>query len=275
MGSTSIDTITIMIDRQKKPILVDQIMYAEVDDKRCTLTLTHQETLSFFMTIRSLKDKLPASRFIQISRSNLVALQYIHRLDDMDVILSDGTRLPYSRRQKTSIINALHSYLSAQVIAKEATNWKSKLSTEFQCLDHCPVPFFVTEAVQNTKKHYYDPIIRYANESFAEYVGLALYLLTDQSLHQILKGRAEFLANTTISIALTGETLNQPIWLPFSDVPIHYAGYRPHYGFCASFLIPIRTDWNTLLPPPSESHVICYFYLLFCKKAQKKSVLYS
>lgn len=251
MQPASVDTVSFMINRQKIHIPVDNIMYAAVEDKRCSLTLTHQQSLSFFMTIRSLKEQLPENRFIQISRSNLVSLQYIRRIDETDVILSDETKLPYSRRQKSSIVNALHHYLSAQNIAIDTSNWKSKIATEFQCLDHCPIPFFVTESIYNTNSHFYDAVICYANEAFAEQTGIALYRLIGQPLNHILKDEAAFLINTINNIALSGGTSNQPIKSVFSDIPLHYAAYRPHYGFCASILLPIRTDYEVFLPPPA------------------------
>lgn len=248
MEERALDTISLMINRQKKLILVDHIIYAAVEDKRCILTLIHQETLTLFMTIRSLKDKLPADRFIQISRSHLVSLQHIRQMDDASVILSDGTALPYSRRQKTFIVNALHSHLTSQALATETISWKAKLATEFQCLDHCPIPFFVTETLPDEKSRSYNPIIRYANEAFAEHVRIALYLLLGQSLGEVLKGENDVLIPLINNIALVGGTANRPLRSLFSDITLHYAGYRPHYGFCASFLIPIPTGFEMSAP---------------------------
>lgn len=160
-------SIRLTVDRQERTIMTNTIIYASVTDKLCKIYLTNQMQLKLFMPISALKEMLPSDGFLEISRSCLVALQYIRTVDGPNVVMTNGVRLPYSTRRRNTILHAFQQHLAQQASEQSAYMWKMDLAAEFRCFDHCPIPFFILESVSNPLTNSVDFIFQYANEAFA------------------------------------------------------------------------------------------------------------
>lgn len=119
MSETALKSIQLMVNRQERTILVRDIIYAQVEDKLCTIYLVSHPPVSVFLAIASLKAMLPKDQFLQISRNCLVALCFLQNVNANYVILTNGIFLPYSHRQKAAILHTFQKHLSTQAVEHE------------------------------------------------------------------------------------------------------------------------------------------------------------
>ncbi|MDO4307328.1 MAG: LytTR family DNA-binding domain-containing protein [Eubacteriales bacterium] len=237
MHSNQPISIRLMIDRQERTIMTNTILYAQVTDKLCKISLTDQKQVKLFMSISSLRDMLPDEGFLEISRSCLVSLQYIRTIDGPDVVMVNGVRLPYSIRRRTTILHAFQKHLAFQASQRDSYEWKLDLAMEFRCFDHCPIPFCILESVSNPLANSIDFIFRYANEAFASLQHQPLNRLINSTFSSKFPAAAGRWLPVFSRIAFQGgtadivDTLNTPL------KEMHVTCYQPHYGFCACLMV--------------------------------------
>lgn len=75
------------------------IRYIEVYDKK-SIFHTGTDTLETYMPLSVLEEQLDAAVFLRIHRSYIVNMDVALQLKDGDLLLTDGTRVPFSRRKK-------------------------------------------------------------------------------------------------------------------------------------------------------------------------------
>lgn len=75
------------------------ICYIEVYNKK-SIFHTDTDTLETYTPLSVLEEQLDGENFLRIHRSYIVNLAYAAQLEDEDVLLTDGTRVPFSRRKK-------------------------------------------------------------------------------------------------------------------------------------------------------------------------------
>ncbi len=95
----------------KKNVLVSRILYIQASGKYTKVFLTGAEEYVFSdRSIGSWKQELKADDFCMCHRSYLVHLAYVKRLQQ-EVWLSDGSRLPMSRRMERELREAYREYV--------------------------------------------------------------------------------------------------------------------------------------------------------------------
>lgn len=231
-------TINLIVGRQERTVFINTILYAEVQDKLCTIYLTRNESFSLFLPIASLMAMLPDDAFLKVSRNCVVALQYIQRIDDTNIILFNADRIPFSRRRKTVVYQTFQKYLADRKASENSTDWKLDLSAEFACFNHCPYAFFVFEVSPLAEKGTQEFHFQYANEAAAALLRIPLPRLIHTTFTESLNGaHADFL-RMVVRTALSGGyyELFRHSFRP--DQLMHIACYQPHYGFCACIFIP-------------------------------------
>ncbi len=95
------DTITLMIDRKPRDIVLQQIVYIQADNKRC-LIHTCDETLSTRMPIDQLEYMLSDPCFCRCHRGYIVNFNHVCQADK-DFIMTNGDKV-YIRQNETSQI---------------------------------------------------------------------------------------------------------------------------------------------------------------------------
>ncbi|MCC8050073.1 MAG: LytTR family transcriptional regulator DNA-binding domain-containing protein [Clostridiales bacterium] len=230
-------TIRLMINRKERVIPIDNIIYAEVTDKLCTIIRKEAAPLQLFLTIASLKAMLPSHQFLQISRSCLVSLKYFQNLDDSCVILTNDIHLPYSRRQKPQILTAVQEHLAGLAEKQDAIAWKQDIQDEFRCFDRFPFPFCILENIFDSVDNSQTSVFRYANEAFAALLRRPLHQLIGTafaSAFPLADNRWEEMFTRS---AVYGES--QDIILPSQKAGrmLRVLCYQPHFGFCGCMLL--------------------------------------
>lgn len=82
------------------PVQVDRIIYIEGQRKRQVVHVDGSErAISLTRTMGELEEELAGEGFIRIHKGYLVNYRYIQVIEDGDVVLTDGERLPVSRRK--------------------------------------------------------------------------------------------------------------------------------------------------------------------------------
>lgn len=245
-------TINLIVGRQERTIFINSILYAEVQDKLCTIHLTKNETLSVFLSIASLAALLPEKAFLRASRNCLVALQYIQYIDETDIILFNADRIPYSRRRKTSVYQAFQEYLSSKTFSEKSTAWALDLYSEFSCFNHCPYAFCIFEVSVREDKGMQEFYVRYANDAIAAALRMPLSRLINTPLSQIVGAHYGNLFRMVARTALAGGHYDQFWHERSSNRLMHVAFYQPHYGFCACMFIPTTEEQMSLSVLPYE-----------------------
>lgn len=230
-------SIYLTVDRREQVILVSDILYAQVADKLCTIFLTRGEPIRVFLTLNSLAGMLPAHDFIQISRSSLVSLRHMRNINKEYVILSDGSSLLYSQKKKSAIVSAFQKALSERARTTEALLWKLDFSTEYRCMDRCPIPFFVLEIVTSQVGGETKSIVRYANDAMASVAHTPLTRLINQTFTPAPVYNAQELSNFFTQVAYEGVMKEWYEKHFATNTPLHVICYQPLYGFCACFIL--------------------------------------
>lgn len=78
------------------------IRYIEVYDKK-SIFHTGTGTLETYTPLSALEEQLDGDLFLRVHRSYIVNLGFTVQLQDGDLLFTDGTRVPYSRRKKTLV----------------------------------------------------------------------------------------------------------------------------------------------------------------------------
>ncbi|MCD7885989.1 MAG: LytTR family transcriptional regulator [Lachnospiraceae bacterium] len=232
-----IKTIRLMVNRKERLIPVDSIIYAQVTDKLCTIFRVEAAPIQIFLTITSLKAMLPQRGFIQINRNCLAALRFIQDLDESCVILSNGARLPYSRRQKQAILNAMQERLSQMARQQEAVLWKQGAAEEYRCFDHFPFPFCIVENKYDPVDNFQQCFFRYANESFAALAGRPWHLLSGASFSGVFPQADRQWMQLFAQCALENRRFDLTLPQMKTGAPVRTLLYQTHYGFCGCMVM--------------------------------------
>lgn len=109
------DTVRIYCEGEDIDLKPEQIMYAEISQKKVILHLVHaiRQTLTANITLSALEDTLEDSGFIRVHKAFLVNMAYIKSLQSNCLYLTDDTRLPVSTH-------------SASKIRKTYVQWKGR-----------------------------------------------------------------------------------------------------------------------------------------------------
>lgn len=231
--------IRLTINRCETEIPVNSILYASVTDKLCTIHFTSRQQVSLFLTIGSLHSMLPPDQFVQISRSILVSLRHIQRIENPYVILFDQTRLRYSHSRKDRIYYIFRQYVKKHHSTDLCTPDVRIFLNQFQCLDHCPLPFFILEVTSDDADSPSNFIIRYANDAVADLIGLPHQMILNYPMHLVLKNNIADLLSLIISVALHGNTINEYLDIYSRHRYAHIFCYQPYPGYCACILTPM------------------------------------
>lgn len=230
--------VRLMVNRQERIILTSHILYAQVADKLCSIFLISDTKIHTFISVSSLKTMLPKEDFLEISRSCLVNLQYICSMENSDIVLNNGIRLPYSARRRTAILHAFQKRISQIAVQKDSYEWRMSLGAEFRCFDHCPIPFFIVEHSGNEISDSAYFIFRYANDAFAAMVKTPLSKLINTSIGSVFSSAAMKWLQVFSRIAFHGGTALITEYLHIIPKKTVMHCYQPHYGFCACLLVP-------------------------------------
>ena len=113
------DTAYIVVDVEGEAarLNLENIIYIEANMGEIIVVLTDQK-LPLKMTLLEFQDLLD-ERFVATHRSYLVNLQYISRLLKKDVALSNGDKLPLSRRRSKEVQKAFIDYYKGSVFYGE------------------------------------------------------------------------------------------------------------------------------------------------------------
>lgn len=83
------------------PVQVDKIVYIEGQRKQQVVHVEGRvEPIALTRTMAELEDELSGEGFMRIHKGYLVNYRFIQVIDEADVVLVDGERLPISRRKK-------------------------------------------------------------------------------------------------------------------------------------------------------------------------------
>lgn len=230
-------SIRLTINRQEKIILVSDIIYAQVKDKLCSIYLIGHGPYCLFLSIASLKATLPSDTFLQISRSCLISLNHLQNIDSECVILLDGTRLPYSHRQKTHILHIFQNYLSRQAVLHEHSLWKVNIFQEFRCYDYSPFPFVIVEMVFDVYTGHTEYYFRYANEALQSMIHTPLHVLINSPFFSVIPGADLTWRQIFSQCASGGGSVDTYITSSVDERLLRVVSYQPHFGYCASLIL--------------------------------------
>lgn len=118
--------IELMVNRHLMQIPANSIIYANVTDKLCKIYLDNGESLNLFITISELMDKLGNEDFLRVSRSSLVAYTAVETVNQEEIVLYGGVRIPYSRSRRKEIMDKARNCMERRLYAGIRTGpWAS------------------------------------------------------------------------------------------------------------------------------------------------------
>lgn len=89
-------------------VVMREIRYIRYKDKKsCFYVGTDEEAIEERITLAEIYEKLDKNIFVQTDRAYIVNLRYIRSLDAETLELTDGTRIPVSRRRKSDVLNRM------------------------------------------------------------------------------------------------------------------------------------------------------------------------
>jgi len=89
---------------------IHDIRYAEVHNHHTTV-YTAAGSYSFRAPLKELIAQLPERWFAMPHQSYLVGLLHVRSVTPLEVLLTDGTRLPVSRRRQQAFVHSFHRFL--------------------------------------------------------------------------------------------------------------------------------------------------------------------
>lgn len=101
---------------QKKKLLIKekQILYIKAETKYCDIILENQDSMFSDKSIGEWAEELEERGFFLCHRSYLVNLYHLKKIED-DILLSNGEKIPVSRRLKTKVKEAYREYIRKKV----------------------------------------------------------------------------------------------------------------------------------------------------------------
>lgn len=101
----SSDTLFLNVDKAFHKIQFDDIFYVESERNYLTL-VSQQQKLSFIGTLRTWKEKLPETQFVQIHKSFVINKNHIDKIAGNEVYIHDK-RIPIGRTYKAHLFELL------------------------------------------------------------------------------------------------------------------------------------------------------------------------
>lgn len=102
--------MTVTLDGISHVLKVQDIRYAEVQ-RHQMMFYTADDCLSFRGTLKDIVSQLPGRWFAAPHQSYVVNLLYIRSASKTELILTDGTRIPISRRRQQEFLRHFHRFL--------------------------------------------------------------------------------------------------------------------------------------------------------------------
>ena len=102
--------LTVTLDGVSHVLKVQDIRYAEVQRHQMTLYTT-DGCLSFRGALKDLVSQLPGRWFSAPHQSYVVNLLYVRSASKTELVLTDGTRIPISRRRQQEFLHSFHRFL--------------------------------------------------------------------------------------------------------------------------------------------------------------------
>ena len=103
------DVCRVTVNRLPRDILFGDIMYAEVQGKRCAIHTT-TETITIFGSIDDLAAMLVSDRFLRCHRSYIVNFEYVKEIK-RDFIMKNGERVYIRKGGVKACLDAYKSWL--------------------------------------------------------------------------------------------------------------------------------------------------------------------
>lgn len=105
------DTILIEAPPQTLRLPSSSILYSEALGRTCRLRITDPAgEYCLRIRFRDIQQLLPTEIFVQCHRSYLVNIQYVRRFTRSDIYMSNGDRIPLSRKYSAAFLNLFQTY---------------------------------------------------------------------------------------------------------------------------------------------------------------------
>lgn len=227
--------IDLMVNRHMMQIPASSIIYANVTDKLCKIHLDNGDTLSLFITISELLEKLGEVDFLRVSRSSLVAYTAVESVNQDEVILYGGIRIPYSRSRRREIMERARNCMERQVVCRDVDRPIEELDFVhgFTFWDQVPIGFGVLEFVMDCRGRFSDFVFRYANRALAELEDVSRESLINHAYGQIFKEAKNKRLAIYSKVAFMGDTVELIDYSPELGKELLVLCYQPAYGYCA------------------------------------------
>jgi two-component system response regulator LytT len=92
-----------------KKVYPDELMYIEISGHLIEIH-TKNGVLETWGSLKELEKKLPEGRFARPNSNTMVNLSFVKGFEGDDLVLSEGSRLPISRRKKKEFIDFFRAY---------------------------------------------------------------------------------------------------------------------------------------------------------------------
>lgn len=102
--------LTVILDGISHVLKVQDIRYAEVQRHKIMI-YTADGCLSFRGTLKDIVSQLPGRWFAAPHQSYVVNLIYVRSASKTELVLTDGTRIPISRRRQQEFLHSFHRFL--------------------------------------------------------------------------------------------------------------------------------------------------------------------
>lgn len=229
------EMINLMVNRHKVQIPANSIVYANVTDKLCKIHLDNRDTLNLFITITELMEMLGEVDFLRVSRSSLVAYTAIESVNEDEVILHGGIRIPYSRSRRKDIMDRAKNGMERQVVCRDLDKPMGILdfAHDFAFWDDVPIGFGVLEFISDGGGRLSDFIFRYVNQALAELEGAPAESLVGCAYSQVFKEAQNKRLAIYSKVAFMGDAVELIDYSPELDKELLILCYQPAYGYCA------------------------------------------
>lgn len=92
----------ISVDKEKFQVCCDKIRYFEGEKRKIHIHTTEEE-LTFYARMAEVEEMVDSSNFVRIHVSFIINLDYVKAFYPDEVLLTDGTRLPISKKYRKSV----------------------------------------------------------------------------------------------------------------------------------------------------------------------------
>ena len=211
------------------------IRFIETEGKVCHIYVRDMDCFDTYMTLSSLKKQLPDTKFAQISRSCIVAIDEISAVEKENILLYDGSELRITPNHVKDVSQAHQKYVS-QFHEKKTSQEISKEIEKYHLLDISPVPrcviemFFDGDKPMDFKFHYVnDAIVNlFGKENKEELLGKTFR----EAFSSINEKWLDFYAPT----ALYGTPRRVVIDSTEIHKKLYVRAYQPFYGYVVSIM---------------------------------------